>query len=241
VARHAAVIVADGNVAAQTAKSTTSTIPIVFTIGADPVSLGLVASLNRPGGNATGISLLTTVSEAKRLELLSELVPQATRIAVLVNPNSATTEAKLKELRAAAGVLGRQLHVLKASGEHEFDTAFANIVQERIGALHIASDNFFQSEGSRLGTLVVRHAIPSIFAHRPFALSGGLASYGASVSDADRQVGSYIGRILKGEKPAELPVLQSTKIELVINLKTARAFGLAIPLPLIGRADEVIE
>jgi putative ABC transport system substrate-binding protein len=241
VARHAAVIVADGNVAALTAKSATSTIPVVFDIGGDPVRLGLTASLNRPGGNATGVSLLTTASETKRLELLGEMIPQVTKIAILVNPNSATTDAKLKELQAAAGVLGRKLHVLNASSEAGLDIAFANIVQEHIGGLLIASDNFLHSETSKLAALAVRHAVPAIFAYRPFAIAGGLASYGTSQSDAEHQVGLYIVRILKGEKPADLPVQQAVKVELVINLKSAKTLGLTLPLPLLGRADEVIE
>jgi putative tryptophan/tyrosine transport system substrate-binding protein len=240
VRRQVAVIVANspGNLAV---KAATTTIPIVFTTGGDPVQIGLVASLSRPGGNVTGVTQLATEMMPKRLELAHELVPTATIIAVLVNPTNPLTETILRDLQAAARILGVQLHVLHASTERDFGTVFATLAQLRAGVLVISIDTFFVSRTKQLAALTVRHAVPCIFQDRAFAAAGGLMSYGASGTDLYRQAGVYTGRILKGEKPADLPVQQSTKVELVINLKTAKALGLNIPLPLIGRADEVIE
>jgi putative tryptophan/tyrosine transport system substrate-binding protein len=241
VTQHAAVIIAIGNVAARTAKTAVGTIPVVFSIGGDPVSLGLVDSLNHPGGHMTGVSILTTASETKRLELLSELVPKATDIAVLVNPNSATTDGKLNELKSAALALGRKLFVLKASNQTELENAFEQLRRERIIALLIASDNFFRSETSKLAALSQRYAIPSVFAYNSFAKEGGLASYGTGDEDNGRQVGVYVARILKGENPSDLPVLRPTKFEFVLNMRAANSFGLTIPNSLQLLADEVIE
>jgi putative ABC transport system substrate-binding protein len=236
-----AAIYASGNVAARVAKAATDRIPIVFTIGGDPVRLGLVQSLNRPGGNATGVSLLNTALETKRLQLLAEVIPQVSTIAVLANPRSSTTDIKLKEMRAAADTLGRKLVVLKASRAGEIETAFQTVAQQRIGGLVIASDNFFSSQDEQLGILAERHRIPAIYANRDFAVAGGLMTYGSSITDADRNAGIYAGRILQGTKPADLPVLQAAKIDFVINLKVARNLGIDIPITLLGRADEVIE
>jgi putative ABC transport system substrate-binding protein len=242
VARQVSVIVAGGLRAALVAKAATTTIPIVFQVGSDPVEIGLVASLNRPGGNLTGISNLNVELGSKRLELLHELVPTATAIALLVNPtNPVIAEALSKELLAAAGVLGLQIHVLHASTEQDFTTVFASIVQQKAGALVIATDPFLISRGEQLAALAVRHAVPAISQYREFVVSGGLMSYGSTSKEVYYQFGVYTGRILKGEKPANLPVQQVTKVELIINLKTAKALGLTIPLTLLTRADEVIE
>jgi putative ABC transport system substrate-binding protein len=219
----------------------TATIPIVFLTAADPVEAGLVASLNRPGGNLTGMSILNVELGPKRLELLHELVPSASIVALLINPTHPAAETASKDLQAAARTLGLEFHVLHASTEHDFDTVFATLAQVRAGALVIGADAFFVSRSEQLAALTVRHAVPAISLSREFALAGGLMSYGTSVRDAYRQIGVYAGRILKGEKPADLPVQQITKVELIINLKTARALGLTVPLPLLGRADEVIE
>jgi putative tryptophan/tyrosine transport system substrate-binding protein len=241
VRRQVSVIAANGH-AAQAAKAATATIPIAFVAGFDPVEVGLVASLNRPGGNITGVSILDVELGPKRLELLHELVPRVTVIAVLVNPSDpARAETTSKELQAAARILRVQLHVLHASTERDFDTVFANIVQLRAGGLVIGGEPFFNSRSEQLGELTMRHAMPTIYQLRTFAAAGGLASYGASLTDAYRLAGVYSGRILKGEKPSDLPVQQATKVELIINLKTAKAFGLTVPLSLLGRADEVIE
>ena len=224
------------------AKAATSTIPIVFVTAVDPVEAGLVASLNRPGGNLTGVNTLDLEVGPKRLELLHELVPAVTVVALLVNPTSPNlAESTTKDLQEAARTLGLQLHVLHASTERDFDTVFATLVRLRAGALVIGTDAFFDSRREQLAALAVRYAVPAIYATRGFALAGGLMSYGGSYTDAFRQVGVYTGRILKGEKPAELPVVRSTKVELFINLKTAKALGLTVPLSLLGRADEVIE
>ena len=240
VHRQVAVIV--GNTPpAMAAKTATSTIPIVFFSGTDPVKLGLVASFNRPGGNATGVSFWSAALEAKRLGLLHELVPQATVIAALVNPNFLTTADQLKDLQEAARALGKQLHVLQASTESELDNGFATLAQERPDALIVAAAPFFTARRKELVALADRHRIAAIYSWREFPAAGGLISYGASFTDAFRQVGIYTGRILKGEKPADLPVLQPTKYELIINTTTAKALGLNVPDRLLALADEVIE
>jgi putative ABC transport system substrate-binding protein len=243
VRRQVTVIAAmDGTPAALAAKAATTTLPIVFAVGVDPVEFGLVASLNQPGGNLTGITSLNVEVEPKRLELLHELVPTATGIALLVNPTSLTlAETQSKNLQAAARTLGVQLHVLHASTERDFETAFATLVQLRVGALVIGGDVFFNNRTEQLAALSVRHAVPTIFQYRQFTAAGGLMSYGPSFTDSYRLAGVYIGRVLKGEKPADLPVQQLTKIELFINLKTAKALGVTFPLSLLGRADEAIE
>jgi putative ABC transport system substrate-binding protein len=241
VRRQVAVIVANtpGNLAA---KAATTMIPIVFTTAGDPVQIGLVASLNRPGGNVTGVTQLHVEVAPKRLELAHELIPTATIIAVLVDPtNPALAEPITRDLQAAARTLGLQLHVLNASRERDFDTIFASLAQLAAGALVITSDPVFYSRGEQLAALALRHAVPTIFQDRAFAAAGGLMSYGASTPDTYRLAGVYTGRILKGEKPADLPVVQSTKVELIINLKTATALGLTVPTALLVRADEVIE
>jgi putative tryptophan/tyrosine transport system substrate-binding protein len=242
VRRPVTVIVASGGVAPTVAaKAATTTIPIVFTTGTDPVNLGLVTSLAWPGGNSTGVSLLTGDLGAKRLELLHETLPKAAVIAVILNPSNSGVEAQLKNVQDGARALGQQLHVLHASSEREIEAAFTTLVQMRIGALVVGSDAFFTSRRDQFVALATRHAVAAIYEWREFAEADGLMSYGTSLADAYRQVGIYTGRILKGEKPADLPVQQSVKVELVINLKTARALGLTVPLPLLGRADEVIE
>jgi putative tryptophan/tyrosine transport system substrate-binding protein len=241
VRRQVAVIVANtpGNLAA---KAATTTIPIVFTTAGDPVQIGLVASLNRPGGNVTGVTNLSVELGPKWLELLHELVPTATIIALLVNPTSPNlTESTTKDLQAAARTLGLKLHVLHASSERDFDKVFATLVRLRVGALVIGSDPFFNSRSEQLAALTVRYAVPTIFQTRAFVAAGGLMSYGGSVAGTYHQVGMYTGRLLKGEKPADLPVQQSTKVELFINLKTANALGLTVPDKLLVAADEVIE
>ena len=241
--RQVSVIAAPGSTpAALAAKAASTTIPIVFFTGANPVQVGLVASLNRPGGNLTGVTSLNVEVGPKRLELLHELIPTATVVALLVNPtNPPLAETLASDLQAAARSLGLQLHVLQARTEGDFDTVFANLVKLRVGGLVIGSDIFFVSRIEQLAALTVRHAVPAIFQYREFAASGGLMSYGGSLADSFRQVGTYAGRILKGEKPADLPVQQSTKVELFINLRTAKALGLTVPPTLLARADEVIE
>jgi putative ABC transport system substrate-binding protein len=234
-------VIAANSAAAVAAKGATTTIPIVFSTGADPVELGLVASLNRPGGNLTGVSNLNLELGPKRLELIRELVPAAAIIALLLNPTNPNAETLLRDHQSAARTLDLQLRVVHASTERDIDTAFATLIQMRAGALVIGPDTLFISQSKQLAALTVRHAVPAIFQYREFPVAGGLMSYGGSLTDAHRLVGVYTGRILKGAKPADLPVQQSTKAELIINLNTARALRLEIPPALLARADEVIE
>jgi putative tryptophan/tyrosine transport system substrate-binding protein len=243
VCRQVAVIVTLGSTPATlAAKEATTTIPVVFSVGVDPVAAGLVASMNRPGGNITGVSFLTSLLGPKLLELLHETVPTALNIPLLVNPTSPTfAETLSKDAHAAARALGLELHVLHASTEGDFDTVFSTLAQLRADALVIGGDAFLYSRIEQLAALTVRHAVPTISQYREFAAAGGLMSYGASYTDALRLVGIYAGRILKGDKPADLPIMQSTRVELVLNLKTAKALGLTFPISLLGRADEVIE
>jgi len=235
------VIAATSTNPAFAAKAATTTTPIVFVAGEDPVRLGLVASLARPGGNLTGINILSGELTAKRLNLLREMVPGAARIAVLVNPANVMTENALRDVAAAARVMGLQIQVLDASTSGEIDAAFANLAREQPDALFVATGPLFLSRRLQLAHLTTRHAIRAVYASREYAEAGGLMSYGASLTDAFRQVGVYCGRILKGEKPADLPVVQSTKFELVINAQTARTLGFEVPPTLLARADEVIE
>jgi putative tryptophan/tyrosine transport system substrate-binding protein len=239
--RRAALLVAVSNDAALAAKRATATIPIIFGIGGDPVALGLVASLNRPGGNVTGIYFFTQGLEGKRLGLLHELVPAATTIAVLVNPNYSPAENQLRDVQEAAARLGVQVLVLRANTETDFDAAFGDLVRQRAGALLVCASPFFFSRRQQLVVFAARHAVPTIYEWREFAADGGLMSYGTNINDAYRQLGAYAGRILTGEKPADLPVMQSTRFEFVINLSTARALGIDVPPTLSARADEVIE
>ncbi len=241
VRQKVAVIAAVSTPAARAAKAATATIPVVFTTIADPVQIGLVASLNRPDGNVTGVTILSVEVGPKLLELLHGAVPSATTIALLVNPTNPNAETQSKNTQEAARRLGLELHVLNASTERDFDAVFAKVRELRAGALLIGQDVFFNAESAQLGVLTVRHAIPAIFPLPEFAAAGGLMSYGASRSDAWHQAGIYVGRILKGEKPADLPVMQPTKFELVINLKTARTLGLTIPPGVLAIADEVID
>jgi putative tryptophan/tyrosine transport system substrate-binding protein len=243
VHRQVAVIAATSTPAALAAKAATTAIPIVFETGGDPVKLGLVPSLNRPGGNVTGVTQTNWEITPKRLQLLHELVPTASVIALLVNPaNPTVSETTTKAMQAAAPSFGLELHVLNASTERDFDGIFAKLTQLRAGGLVIGQDPFFVSQREKLAALTVRHAVPAISGiGRDFAAAGGLLSYGADVADAYRLTGNYTGRVLKGDKPADLPVQQATKVELYINLKTAKALGVNVPNTLIGRADEVIE
>jgi putative ABC transport system substrate-binding protein len=235
-----AVIVANtpGNLAA---KAATTTLPIVFTTAGDPVQLGLVASLNRPGGNVTGVTTLHAEVAPKRLELAHEMVPKANVIAALVNPINPNTEAQSRELQAAARTLGLKLQVLQASTERDIDAIFSSLAQKKAGALVITGDPFLVSRSKQLAILALRHTMPAIFQERQFVLDGGLMSYGASIPETYRLAGTYAGRILRGEKPADLPVQQSTKVELIVNFKIAKALGLTVPPALLLRANEVIE
>jgi putative tryptophan/tyrosine transport system substrate-binding protein len=242
VHRQVAVIAATTTPAALAAKAATTTIPIVFETAADPVQLGLVASLARPGGNVTGATQLTVGLVPKELQLLHELLPTARVMALLVNPTDpALAETESREVLSAAHTLGLELHVLNASTERDFDEALANVIQLRAGGLVIATNAFFTSHSEQLAALAARHAVPAVYKGREFAAAGGLMSYGSDITDSYHLAGVYTGRILKGDKPADLPVQQATKVELIINLKTAKALGINIPNTLIGRADEVIE
>ena len=240
VGRRVAVIVSNGP-PIKTVKAATSTIPIVFAVGFDPLTFGLVSSLSRPGGNLTGVSILDVEIGPKRLELLRELIPTATVVALLVNPTTPAAEAIARDVQAAARLLGLQLHVLHAATDRDFDAVFATLAQLRADALIIGGDPFFTSRSRQLGELTLARRVPAIYEFHEFAAAGGLISYGTSLADAYRQVGTYTGRILKGEKPSDLPVQQATKVELILNLKTAKALGIAVPNSLLGRADEIIE
>jgi len=240
VSRQVAVIVSNGPPIAA-AKAATSTIPIVFAVGFDPLTYGLVNSLSRPAGNLTGVSILDVEIGPKRLELLHELIPAATVMALLVNPTTPAVQAIAGDMQAAARAHGLELHVLHAATDGDFDAVFTTVAQLRAGALIIGADPFFTSRSRQLGELTVARRIPTIYEFREFAAAGGLISYGTSLADAYRQVGIYTGRILKGEKPSDLPVQQATKVELILNLKTAKALGITVPISLLGRADEVIE
>jgi len=241
VASEIDLIVASAPPSVRAAKNATTTIPIVFLIGIDPVAEGLVASLARPGGNLTGFSMFSTELMPKRLELLSELVPQAGVIALLVNPNNSNAEQVIGDVREAARAKGVQLHILKVGTESEIDAAFGSLVQPQAGALLVGSDPFFAGRREQLVALASRHAVPAIYEWREFVEAGGLISYGTSLAASFRQLGTYAGRILKGAKPADLPVQQPTTFELVVNLKTAKALGLTVPPSILSRADEVIE
>jgi putative ABC transport system substrate-binding protein len=241
VHRQVAVIVAIPIPAAVAAKAATATIPIVFSVAGDPVKLGLVGSLARPGGNATGVNFFQAELGAKQLGLLRELLPAAARVGLLVNPTNVNVEGVTKDVTAAASAIGVQIDVVQAGDSHEIDTAFATLVRNKADALLVGADSLFNTRRLQLATLATRHAIPAVYFNRQFPEAGGLMSYGTSLTEVNRQLGIYTSRILNGAKPAELPVMQSTRFELVINLPTARALGLEIPPTLLARADEVIE
>ena len=241
VERRCDVIIAATTPSGRAAKAATTTIPIVFAMAGDPVKLGFVGSLNRPGGNITGITLLVSELVPKRLEVLHEMVPSAAVIGFLANTNNPNTPSDIKDVQAAADLLRQKLLVVHAGTDDDFDAAFSALVQGRTGALFVASDPFFNSRRDRLVALSARHAIPTIYSWREFPTAGGLMSYGNSIADAGPQIAFYVARILQGEKVSELPVQQATKVELVINLKTARSLGLTVPSALLARADEVIE
>ena len=238
---HAALIFTTALISAQAAKAVTATVPIVFVSGPDPVQLGLVASLSRPGGNLTGVTLSTSTVQAKRLQLLRELLPAATTFAFIVNPSNTRADTDVQEMETAARALGQQIIVAKAGTDRDLETAFATLTQRSVQALVIGGDPFFNGQAQQLVALANSYAIPTVFPLHEFATAGGLMSYGSSISNAYRQAGIYAGRILKGAKPADLPVMQPTKFELVINLGTAKALGLTVPPALMARADEVIE
>jgi putative ABC transport system substrate-binding protein len=241
VRRQVAVIATTSTSSAVVAKASTSTIPVVFAVSSDPVQLGLVESLNRPGGNVTGSTNQGVEAGPKRLELLHDLLPAAKAMAFLIHPGNPGAESQTNDLQRAAHTLGLQLHVVRASTEGDIDSAFATLTQHGVEALVIGPDNFFNTRSQQLATLALRYRVPAIFNDRGFAEAGGLIGYGASITEQYRLSGLYVGRILAGERPADLPVQQSTKVELIINLKTANALGLTMPLSLLGRADEVIE
>ena len=242
IGRRVAVIYTEGGtITALAAKAATTTIPIVFRIGADPVKAGLVASFNRPGGNVTGVTVMTDLMIVKRFELLSDLFPTARLISVLLNSNNPNSDTRSRDLQAAARSLGRQIKILTAGNKGDLDAAFASLVQQPADALLVQADPFFFSERARLAALAVRYAVPAIYEQREYAIAGGLLSYGADLADLDCRAAGYVAKILKGEKPADLPVWQPSKFDLVINLKTAKALGLTIPPTLIARADDVIE
>jgi putative tryptophan/tyrosine transport system substrate-binding protein len=241
VQRQVSVIAALTTPAAVAAKAATQTIPIIFTTIGDPVQIGLVSSLSRPGGNITGVTYLNVEVGPKLLELLHEVVPQARAMAALVNPTNPNADSLSKSLRAAAHTLGLELHLLEASTDHDIDAAFARLAELRVGGLLVGADVFIITREEKLASLALHHKVPAIFQTRAFVAAGGLMSYTGSASDVYRQAGVYTGRVLKGEKPADLPVQQTTKVELIINLKTAKTLGLNVPLPLLARADEVIE
>jgi putative tryptophan/tyrosine transport system substrate-binding protein len=240
-ARQVSVVAVFGTAAALAAKAAMTNIPIVFIVGGDPIALGLVDSLNHPGGNVTGVTPLNDDLAPKLLELVHEVVPQADTIGYLINPNNATSENLTRQVRVTEREIGQRVQILNASSEVDFGPAFANLIQIRAGGLCVQGDTFFNSRRDQLVALAAHHSIPTVYAFRDYAFAGGLMSYGTSLWDAYRQVGLYAGRILNGEKPADLAVQQSVKIELVINLKTAKTLGLTFPLSLLGRADEVIE
>jgi len=242
VQRHVDVIAATSTPAALAAKAATPTIPIVFETGADPIQLGLVASLNRPDGNVTGVTQTNNEITPKRLQLLHELLPNARVMALLVNPDDrALAEITTKDVQAAALTLGLELHVLKATSESDFDGVFANLIQLRASGLVIGTGPFFSGQAEQLAALAVRNAVPAVSESREFVAAGGLIGYGSDIAGSYRLTGNYTGRILKGDKPADLPVQEATKVELYINMRAARALGITFPLPLLGRADEVIE
>jgi len=242
VARRVAAIVSIGGApAVVAARSATATIPIVFLMSDDPVRLGLVASLSRPGGNVTGVSLLAVALEAKRLELLRELVPKASAVAMLINPNNPQAEVQSREMEKAARAIGQKVHVVSASTEHELESTFGMLSQNRIRALLIGADTFFASRSAQLAALTARYEIPAVFPWRAYVVAGGLASYGASLTEGYRQQGIYTGRVLKGAKPADLPVMQVSKFELVVNLKAAKKLGLTLSRDFLARVDEIIE
>jgi putative ABC transport system substrate-binding protein len=242
IASQAAVVVASGGtVAAQAAKAATATVPVIFVIGADPVKWGLVASLNRPGGNVTGVSFLLDALVPKRLEVLRELIPTGTSIGILANLKNPNAESDINDIRAAAKSFGQEIHVVAAGSEQDLEPAFARLIQARVAGLFVVPDPFLFSRRDRIVALAAQHALPAIYDRHETVLEGGLISYRPNVTDANKQAGIYAGRILSGTKPADLPVVQPTKFELAINLKTAKTLGITIPSTLLARADEVIE